>query len=246
MDTIEINGVSKAFGNSTRVFSDFSLSIRKGEVLALVGPNGCGKTTLLHMLAGFTEPDAGSIEVFGKKAAKARTGFICQDVDSSLFPWLSCRENIGLATSGSDTNRIARTMRMMGLGEFADFYPYQLSGGLKQKLAIARAHAYEPDLFLLDEPFSALDYGNRIMCEGILSELFHKAGKTAIVVSHDIEDAVFLADRVVVLSGKPALVRAVIEVGVPRPRKNENRFSAAFERSKKSVFEALLGEGNAA
>jgi NitT/TauT family transport system ATP-binding protein len=226
---VEVSGIVKNFrdaaGAIVTALDGVDLTIPTGAFVSLVGPNGCGKTTLLNIIAGLLSPDVGAVSIEGKPPAEARIGFVFQDSGRSLFPWLRNIDNIALALHDSGLSRASRRRRAsrfldeMGLSELPrDRYPYQCSGGQQQLVALARELIYEPDVLLMDEPFAALDFERRVAQQLHLLALWDKAKPTVVLVSHDIEEAVFLADRVVLLSGRPAHVVEQFEVPLERPR----------------------------
>lgn len=247
---IKINKISKAFQSGSKdmlVLDKIEFQIKEGEFLTIFGPNGCGKTTLLNIIAGLEQPTQGSIELNTSKE-ETKVGFVFQSYQESLFPWKSVKGNIELALESRLRNRKERErisesyLKEVGLLNFANKYPYQLSGGMKQLVAIGRAFAYEPHFFLMDEPFSALDYDNRIMMEEKLLDLWTKHKKTVIFVSHDIDEAVFLSDKIVILSKRPAKVKAIIDVNLKRPRSIETRLENRFFEIKKKVLRIFKEE----
>lgn len=211
---IRLHDVSMAFGE-VEVFSRLNLEIERGEFLAVVGPSGCGKTTLLNLLSAFMPPTSGTLECTG------RMRMVYQH--DGLFPWLTVAENISLGLRDlTDNNEKQRQLdamlELIKLPGFAAHYPHQLSGGMKQRVELARALAGESDILLMDEPFSALDYLTRLRMRGELVRMLDERPRTVILVTHDIEEAAQLADRVVVLSDRPATIRRVLEMDLPRPR----------------------------
>lgn len=211
---LRLDHVSRAFG-PVSVLEDLSLEVSSGELVVLVGPSGCGKTTLLNVLSGALPPSSGTVTAQGVLRSVYQ-----QD---GLFPWLTVRENIALGLRGAgDREAVAReTGELLGLirlEPFADHYPHQLSGGMRQRVEMARAMAGRSDILLLDEPFSALDYQTRLRLRRELARLLALRPRTVVFVTHDIEEAAQLADRVLVLSERPARVRAEFRIETPRPR----------------------------
>jgi NitT/TauT family transport system ATP-binding protein len=211
---IQLQNMSRAFG-SVEVLKNLSLNIARGEFTAIVGPSGCGKTTLLNLLSGYDRPTSGQI---------IRTGSVRMIYQAGgLFPWMTAGENIslGLRHVHSESVRAVELQAMlalMGLEGFADHYPHQLSGGMRQRVEVARALAGESELLLMDEPFSALDYITRLRLRKELSRILQERPRTVVLVTHDIEEAAQLADRVIILSERPAQIHNELRMTTPRPR----------------------------
>lgn len=226
MSKIVIEELGKVFshnGRETAALDGVSFEASEGEFVAVVGPSGCGKTTLLQVIDGLIEPTKGNVLIDGKAVAGPGRdrGIVFQEY--SLFPWLTVKQNIafGLEIGGPAPGKdaaVQKWIEAMGLRGFEDSYPYMLSGGMKQRVAIARVFAYDPDVLLMDEPFAALDAQTRLALQVHLLEIWNKTKKTVIFVTHSIEEAVFLADRIIVLSARPGKVKETIKVGLPRPR----------------------------
>lgn len=241
MAELLIQNISKHFENQGirhDVFLGFSMHVQNGESVCLVGPNGCGKTTLLNLVAGFDQASDGQIQIGVNNRHTPRIGFVFQDYASSLFPWMTTKQNIAFALQchGLDVSKADLWLERLGLGEHSDKFSYQLSGGQRQRLAIARALAVEPDLLLLDEPFSAVDFSTKLLLEQELRQLGESLGFTMVCVSHDVDQAIFLADRVVVLSAMPATVMGTVHVDLPGKRKASVRVSNRFLWLKRKVL----------
>jgi ABC-type nitrate/sulfonate/bicarbonate transport system ATPase subunit len=211
---IQLHSVSVAYG-AVPVFANLTLTINRGEFVAVVGPSGCGKTTILNLLSAFTAPSSGTLECNGQ------VRMVYQH--DGLFPWLTVSENIllGLRDVPSENERQAQLDAMLALirlESFAGHYPHQLSGGMKQRVELARALAGDSDILLLDEPFSALDYLTRLRMRGELVRMLKERPRTVVLVTHDIEEAAQLADRVVVLSDRPATIHKELTLMAARPR----------------------------
>lgn len=211
-----------AKGSSVRVLENVTFDVYEGEFVCIVGPSGCGKTTLLNMVAGFLSASQGSILIDGKPVTgpDKRRIFIFQE--NGVFPWLTVKENIGFGihgmTSDEKTNLIARYVATVGLKGFENVYPHELSGGMKQRVEIARALATNPDILFMDEPFGALDYFTRLKMRAELISLWQREKKTILFVTHDVDEAVQLADRIIILTQRPSTIRTIIGVPVSRPR----------------------------
>jgi ABC-type nitrate/sulfonate/bicarbonate transport system ATPase subunit len=209
-------------GKTIPVLEDIDLEVGEGEFVCLLGPSGCGKSTLLSAMAGFLAPTGGQISIDGEpvRGADPRRIFVFQE--RGVFPWLTVEGNIGFGLSKLPRSereaRIAHYVRMVGLTGFEKAYPAELSGGMKQRLEVARALAVNPDMLFLDEPFGALDSITRLIMRGELLRIWEAERKTIIFVTHDIDEAVQLADRVVVMSARPARVQQIVKIDIPHPR----------------------------
>lgn len=211
---LEIEGVSLSFG-SVEVLNDISLTISNREFVAIIGPSGCGKSTLLNVLCGDEQPSKGTVLRHGQVRMVYQ-----QD---GLFPWQTVTENISLglrfvAVEQERKRQVRELLDLIGLEGFEDHYPHQLSGGMRQRVELARALAGESDVLLMDEPFSSLDYLTRLRMRGDIARLIEERPRTVVLVTHDIEEAAQLADRIVVLTSRPASIRREIRVDAPRPR----------------------------
>jgi NitT/TauT family transport system ATP-binding protein len=211
---LRTEGASVAFGE-LEVLRDLDLEVRHGEFVALVGPSGCGKTTLLNLASGWLEPQRGTVQ----RPARMRMVF----QQDGLFPWRTVGENVHLGLRhvpdpAERGRRAAALLALVGLSAFEDHYPHQLSGGMRQRVELVRALAGDTDLLLMDEPFSALDYLTRLRMRAELARLLREQPRTVLLVTHDIEEAAQLADRVLVLSDRPARIRDEVRLSVPRPR----------------------------
>ncbi len=224
---VEIRRVFKAFelqGQAIQALSDATLSIAKGEFVCLIGASGCGKSTLLRIMAGFEKPTAGEALMWGKPidGPDPSRGMVFQDY--ALFPWLSVRDNIGFGpaarglSSGEVRDTVDKFIELVGLQKFARAYPHQLSGGMKQRVAIARVLANDAELVLMDEPFGALDAMTRERLQDELLDIWQRTRLTVVFVTHSIEEAIFLADRVVVMTPGPGRIESDNRLDLPRPR----------------------------
>jgi NitT/TauT family transport system ATP-binding protein len=212
----------KRDGKSTPVLENINLEVADGEFVCLLGPSGCGKTTLLNAMAGFLSPTSGKIQVDNEAVSgpDPRRIFVFQE--RGVFPWLTVEGNIGFGLFKlpriERQQRIDHYIKMVGLQGFEKAYPPELSGGMKQRLEVARALAVNPDMLFLDEPFGALDSITRLVMRGELLRIWEAERKTIIFVTHDIDEAVQLADRVVVMSARPATIQQIVNIDIPHPR----------------------------
>lgn len=234
---ITIRGVSKVFpagGGPVQALTGVDLDVREGEIVTLVGTSGCGKSTLLNIIAGLEHPTAGEVTVSGRRVTGPGPdrGVIFQQY--ALFPWLTVAGNVefGLRLQGVRRREAAATARryleLVDLVGFADALPKELSGGMRQRVAIARAYAVNPSILLMDEPFGALDAVTRVDLQDQLLRAWSVEPKTIVFVTHDVEEAVYLADRVVVMSPRPGRVSEVIDVNLSHPRTEQTRLSEEF------------------
>ena len=224
---IRVEGLVKGFGagpSRLTVIEEVAFQVAPNEFVALVGPSGCGKSTVLRLVAGLESPDAGRITV-GASAPdprRHRIGFVFQG--DALFPWRTIEQNIALGlenlslAAGERQGRIQALIGLVGLTGFERYFPYQLSGGMRQRAAVARAYAIEPGVLLMDEPFGSLDVQMRASLQAELLRVWERLKTTVLFVTHDVEEAVILTDRVVVLTPRPARIRDVVAVNLPRPR----------------------------
>ena len=209
-------------GKSTPVLKDVNLDVAQGEFLCIVGPSGCGKSTLLSAIGGFLSPTSGEIRIDGEavRGPDPRRIFVFQE--RGVFPWLTVEGNIEFGlfklSRQERASRVAHYIKMVGLTGFEKAYPSELSGGMKQRLEVARALAVNPDMLLLDEPFGALDSITRLVMRGELLRIWREERNTVIFVTHDIDEAVQLADRVAVMSGRPAKIQTVVDIDISHPR----------------------------
>ncbi len=245
---ISLRSVHKAFkkqSGTTPVIENFNLEVQKGEFVTVFGPNGSGKTTLLTIVAGIEEQYSGSVLVNHKNPKEARAGFVFQNYNESLFPWLTVLENVifPLEIVHMEKERQLKIgehlLGKVGLLHSKDKYVYELSGGQRQLISICRAIAYDPDILIMDEPFSALDYSTTRRMELELLDIWQEKKITTLFVSHDIDEAIFLADKVVVLSPRPTTVKRIFTVTLPRPRTLDMLASEAFNNLRKEILNAF-------
>ncbi len=245
---LEIDGLRKVFktdDDEVVAIDDFSINVKKGELVSLLGPSGCGKTTILRLIAGLIEPSGGKMRVAGNLVSGPGSdrGMVFQEF--ALFPWRSVRKNIefGLELSGvpkaERKSRANEYLEMVGLERFADSRIHELSGGMKQRVGIARALANDPEVLLMDEPFGALDAQTRNIMQKELLKIIEKTDKTILFVTHSVDEAVFLSDRIVLLTKRPGRIKEIIDVPWPRPR---DRASPDVTAMRKQILDELEKE----
>lgn len=259
---LRLQGVTKTFtaprtGQQTLAVAEVNLDIQTGEFVCIVGPSGCGKSTVLNMIAGLDKPSTGRIDKDGVSIAGpgADRGVMFQDY--ALMPWQTVQDNVGFGlrhgtpgkpfTPAEREDRIRHFVDLVGLKGSEKKYPHQLSGGMRQRVALARLLANGPDVLLMDEPLGALDAQTRLILQLELLRIWGETApkaqrKTAVFITHDIEEAVFLGDRVVVMSSHPGRVRAVLEIDLPRPRGESARGSARFAQLTEQIWELIRDE----
>jgi len=246
---LKVDRLTKVFSNgkrSTLALNKISFETHRREFLCVVGPSGCGKSTLVRILAGLEEHTSGDVLLDGKPVTEPGSdrGMVFQGY--TLFPWLTVKKNVmfGLEVNGKyDAEQQAlQWLELVGLEKFADCYPHQLSGGMKQRVAIVRALANQPRILLMDEPFGALDAQTRCRMQAHLLEIWRKIDITIVFITHDLDEAIFLADRILVLSAHPGEVQELIEVPVPHPRSSAQFISAEFLTTK-ARLEELIHKG---
>jgi NitT/TauT family transport system ATP-binding protein len=233
-----------------RVVDDVSYAIHDGEFVSVIGPSGCGKTTMLNMVAGFMAPTSGTVTLDGAPVAGPGPdrGVIFQEY--GVFPWLTVKQNIafGLKLGASrvppeEREAICeRYMRLMGLAEFAGAWPKTLSGGMRQRLAIARAYAVKPEFLLMDEPFGALDAQTRSAMQDLLLDVLQAEGKTVMLITHSVEEAVYLSNRIVVMTARPTRIREIIDVPFAYPREESLHESPEFGELRSHVRDLVMKE----
>jgi NitT/TauT family transport system ATP-binding protein len=252
--TVELRNVGKTFidrkrGRETVALADVSMTIDKSEFACILGPSGCGKSTILNLVAGFEQANSGSVFVDGRAiAAPDRSrGMVFQQ--PLLFPWLNVIDNItfGPRMAGAPAEQYAaqaaRYVQLMGLIGFEKHYPYELSGGMQQRVALARAWISEPELFLMDEPFGALDAQTRLMMQELLLRVWERSRTTVMFVTHDIDEALFLADRIFIMTARPGRIKENLVVDFARPRNYETIiFEQQYITLKQRILQAIRGE----
>jgi NitT/TauT family transport system ATP-binding protein len=247
---LSVEGLTKSYG-ATPILAGVAYGQAEGEFLAVVGPSGSGKTTLLRCIAGLVKSDAGRVLHRGAEHANPPRwlSIVFQDYNRSLFPWLSVRRNAGFGLRKLETaerdRRVEQALGAVGLAHAADLYPWQLSGGMQQRTALARSLAASPELLLLDEPFASVDAQTRMDLQDLVMRLCQELKLATLLVTHDIDEAVLMADRIVVLSTRPARVVKEIRVALPRPRDQlATKESPEFLKLRHQVFTAVRQEVN--
>jgi NitT/TauT family transport system ATP-binding protein len=250
---VRFDAVSLEFptaGGMLRVVEDVTYDIRENEFVAVIGPSGCGKTTMMNMLAGFVSPTRGKVLLDGEPVAGPgpERGVIFQEY--GVFPWLTVRDNIAfglrLRANRKPESEIRETceryMGLMGLADFADAYPKTLSGGMRQRLAIARAYAVRPEFLLMDEPFGALDAQTRSNMQNLLLDVLATERKTVMLITHSVEEAIYLASKIVMVTARPARVREIVEVPFAYPRDEDLHERADFGELRSHIRDAVMTE----
>lgn len=244
---VTVRALCKRFGDVT-IYDRFDLDIPRGKLLSIFGPNGCGKSTLINMIAGLIPLDAGEILFDGKPLSHIKFGYVFQNYREALFPWLRSFENIEYPLKLMHVPKAERRLRVERLVAHLSVkvdlakYPYQLSGGQQQLVSIMRALVVEPEILFLDEPFSALDYEMTLFMREQLQRIFMETGTTTVLVSHDLEEAVYLADRVLLLSRHPARIADYVHYEAPRPRNDETLSQPDFVAMKAHCLEVFQRE----
>ena len=242
MQTLQVEQVHKSF-NALKVLDNVNIRVEKGQFAAIVGPSGCGKSTLLRMIAGLEFPDSGQVLADGKPITKPSPERMMIFQEHALYPWSTVEGNVGLGLELAKVpkqeykERIKNVLEKVGLSGFESYYPSQLSGGMRQRVSIARALVMEPDVLLLDEPYGALDAMTRLTMQNELIKLWQGSGKTMLLITHDIDEAIYLADRIFVMSARPGRVVETMDLDMPRPR---NRNSEKFVQARQDIM-GILG-----
>ncbi|MEV7692726.1 ABC transporter ATP-binding protein [Microbacterium sp. NPDC089189] len=246
-----LNNVAKRYGDSetgTLAVQDLTFEIGRNEVVTIVGPSGCGKTTVLKLMAGLISPSSGTIDVDGTPVTRPpqEIALVFQDYVNSLYPWMTVQQNVEFPLERAVRDRAHRRERVMsaiesvGLRGFESQYPWQLSGGMQQRVAIARGLAYQPQMLLMDEPFGALDAQTRAELEDLVLQVRAQFGITIVFVTHDIDESVYLADRVLVMGPRPTFIEADLAVGLPSPRDQiETKELPEFARVRSDVYRRI-------
>jgi NitT/TauT family transport system ATP-binding protein len=253
-----VQGVGKTFPSGVTAIAEIGFTVSHGEFVALLGPSGCGKSTVLRIVAGLTPPSRGAVSFKGKAVSGPPTGmiYVFQQYTKSLFPWLTVLDNLMFGaespharTRGKQLGRseCMEYLRLVGLDSQAASYPWQLSGGMQQRVAIARALVAQPEVLLMDEPFSALDALSRESLQDLLLRLWSELRITIIFVTHDIAEAIYLSDRIVVLSKAPSTILTTVDVSLERPRDQlATRETPEFLHLRRSLYEMVIGRTYAA
>jgi NitT/TauT family transport system ATP-binding protein len=243
---VSLRGVTKAYDNGVMALGPLDLDVRKGEFVSLLGPSGCGKSTALRLIAGLAAPTSGTVEVShhpGETRPGRKIGFVFQE--PTLMPWTSVRENVRLplklahAPGAEADARVNEALARVGLTEFADSYPRELSGGMKMRVSLARALVTDPDILLMDEPFAALDEITRFRLNNDLLALWRNLKKTVIFVTHSVFESVYLSQRVIVMTQRPGRIGAEIQIDAPEPRGEDFRTSPEYVGFCRKVSGAL-------
>jgi NitT/TauT family transport system ATP-binding protein len=249
---LEIQGLSKTYGSGakvTRAIDHIDFSVSESEFVSVVGPSGCGKTTLLKCMAGLLPPSTGRTMLLGRHVTRSppEMAVVFQDYSRSLFPWLTVRRNVELPLRkkpeiSGRAKLVEDTLAAVGLGGFEDHYPWQLSGGMQQRVAIARALAYQPKVLLMDEPFASVDAQTRGELEDLVLRVRGQFGVTCVLVTHDIDESVYMSDRVVVLTSPPSRVGETVAIDLPRPRNQvSTREHPSFGHLRGHVYQLIKG-----
>jgi NitT/TauT family transport system ATP-binding protein len=249
---IQARGVNLTFRPQNRTpvsaLDGFDIDVEEGEFLSIVGPSGCGKSTFLNILLGLLKPDSGEVQMHGKKITGPGSDRAMVFQEFGLLPWRTVQNNIELGlelkrTSAAKRRAVAeRLVSLVGLGGFENHYPHELSGGMKQRVGLARALATDPDVLLMDEPFAALDAQTRDLMQVELLRIWREARKTVLFVTHQIDEAIYLSDRVMVMSKRPGRAKKWFIVALPRPREYEMRVTPEFNDLKLEIWNTLKDE----
>jgi len=248
LDVKHVRKIYQSRTNAVEAIRDLDFTVRAGELVCIVGPSGAGKTTLLRCIAGLLNTTSGEIVLDGKKVTGPPRGMaiVFQEYGRSLFPWMTVRQNVELplkekGVPKADRQRlIDEALSAVGLTDSQNAHPWQLSGGMQQRVAIARAVAYEPQILLMDEPFAAVDAQTRAELEDLVRTLWRRLGVTVLFVTHDIDESVYLGERVLVLSNRPTVILESVEIDLPSPRDQlETRSSPHFAELRSHVYELI-------
>jgi NitT/TauT family transport system ATP-binding protein len=251
---LNVTNLRKAYGHGadeTEAIADVSFEVAEGEFLCIVGPSGCGKTTLLKTVSGLLAPSSGTVELSGEAVTEPpeRMALVFQDYSRSLYPWMRVGENVAFPLRRRKLTReerdrtVHQAVESVGLAGSIDQYPWQLSGGMQQRVAIARGLAYQPEILLMDEPFASVDAQTRADLEDLVLQIRDDYGITVLFVTHDIDESVYMADRVVILTARPSRVQEVLEIDLPRPRHQvQTKEVPDFAHLRAHVYRAIKGD----
>jgi NitT/TauT family transport system ATP-binding protein len=252
-EVLKVEGLRKIYNEgkpqAKTAIENVSFSVEKGEFVCIVGPSGAGKTTLLRCISGLAKPSAGKLTFEGTPLSTVpeQLGLVFQDYGRSLYPWFTNAKNVGLPLAARGMGKAERAKRVsevlanVGLGHVEKQYPWELSGGMQQRVAIARALSYKPDLLLMDEPFASVDAQTRFDLEDLILTVRRELGITVVLVTHDIDEAIYLSDRIVVLSGSPSVVREVVDVSLGREREQvATRASDEFLEHRRHLLDLVM------
>ena len=254
MSLLEIHGLGSIYGDwprTTEAIRDLTFEVEEGEFVCVIGPSGCGKTTLLRCVAGLLSPTSGTVLLRGARVVRPpdEMALVFQEYNRSLFPWMTVRKNVAFPLHRKRLDSEARRLRteeaieVVGLDRFVEHYPWQLSGGMQQRVAIARALAYQPSILLMDEPFASVDAQTRAELEDLVLHVRQRFEMTVLFVTHDIDESVYLGDRIVVLTRAPARIRETLAVKLPKPRDQiETRGMSEFTHLRTHVQRAIKEE----
>jgi NitT/TauT family transport system ATP-binding protein len=238
-------------GGQLEVVREMSFSLNQGDFVSLVGPSGCGKTTLMNMAAGFVKPSSGSVTLDGKLITGPGPDRGVMFQEYGVFPWLTVEQNIAFGLNlkvssrfgaGEKKDIVERYLKLMGLADFRKAFPKTLSGGMRQRLALARAYAVHPEFILMDEPFGALDAQTRSAMHDLLLEILNEEGKTVLLITHSVEEAVYLSSKVLVISARPSRIREVVDIPFPYPRHRSLQESPEFNAIRSRIHESVMRE----
>lgn len=249
-ELVQVQNLDKSFspqGQSTLALSDISFRVKKGDIVSIMGHSGCGKSTLLDIIGGFTQPDRGSVLFQNNAVKQPHRACVMLSQDYALLPWRSVQKNVELGleelplTPQQRQERASDYLRLVGLEGSNEKFPHQLSGGMQQRVALARALAIQPELLLMDEPFAALDAFNRYRLQDELLRIQNQEKKTMIVVTHDIDEAIYLSDKVLIMRENPGRIDKEIPIEIPKPR---NRGHNDFQQLRKVILNEFIGDGH--
>jgi NitT/TauT family transport system ATP-binding protein len=253
-ERIRFNNVSMQFPTANgplQVVKDMSFSINQGDFISLVGPSGCGKTTLMNMAAGFVKPTSGSVTLDGQPISGSGPDRGVMFQEYGVFPWLTVEQNIAFGLNLKASSKISprekkeiveRYLKLMGLADFRKAFPKTLSGGMRQRLALARTYAVHPEFILMDEPFGALDAQTRSAMHDLLLQVLHAEGKTVLLITHSVEEAVYLSSKVLVISARPSRIREVIDIPFPYPRHRSLQETPEFNAIRARIHDSVMLE----